>query len=116
VFADAETDVAPERRVGFQDAGSRDVGQVRLGKVRRAAEQLRQRTGQGVDRLLTGLASRRAVAGGIALEDLVPTVGELAGQTPLQLGGLGREVAGVAGQRLVPLRDELPTGRNGLAV
>jgi len=81
-----------------------------------AAEELRQRFGQGVDRLLAGLARGQAIADGVALEAPVPAVGELAGQAPPQLGRLGRVVARIARQRLVPLGDQFLARGHSLAV
>ena len=116
MLADPEADVAPGAVVRLEDAAPGDVRQVRLGQVRRAAEQLGQRAGQGVDGLLAGLAGGRAVAGGVARQALVPALGQAARQAPLQLRGFGRVRGGVAGQLLAPLGDELLAGRDGLAI
>ena len=65
VLADAEAQV-PAGLVGAELRLALDVGQVRLGQVRGPAEQLRHRTGEGVDRVLRGVAGRDLLADGVA--------------------------------------------------
>ncbi len=92
-----------------------DVGQVRLGQVRRAPEQLRDRAGERLDRLLARVAGGDLLAHGVGLEALVPAVGELAGESAAELRGEVREVAAICRKLLLPRLDERLAGRDRLA-
>src|SRR5450759_5247866 len=115
VFSDADADVAPARVGGLEDACALDGGQVRFGQARRATEELRQWLRQGIDRLLAGLARRGPIADWVRLEAARPAVGEAAGKPSLEFGRFRWVLAGVGGQLLVPIRDELLTLGDRLA-
>jgi hypothetical protein len=88
VLTDPEAEV-PARLVGAEVAAVLDVGEVALRQVGRAAEQLRDRPGKGLDRLLADLAGRESspTAG---LQAVAPARCS-AGPATTELGGLVRE-------------------------
>ena len=83
-----------------------DVGEVRLGQVGGAAEQLRHACRQRLDRVLAGVARGDLGSGFVGLEIGVPAVGKVAGEPPPELGRPGGIGCGVGGHARVPLGHE----------
>ena len=80
VLADPEAQV-PAGLVGAEVRLALDVGQVRLGQVGGAAEQLGQPRRERLDRVLAGVAGRDLGAGLVRLEVRVPAVGQAPGRS-----------------------------------
>ena len=111
VLADAEAEVAPGViRLEVVVPVRLDVGEVGFGQVGRAAEQLGQRGGEQLDRVLARVAGRNLGPVVPDREARVPAVGQPPRDPPLELG----RVAGIGLGECRQLR--LPVGDPGLAL
>ncbi len=110
VLADPEAQVAAgvlEREV----PGVPDVGQVRLGQVGGAAEELGQAHGEGVDRILAGVPGGDLGAGLVDVEVRVPVVGQAPRDPSPELAAGVRVRRLVASQRRAPVLDQVLADR-----
>lgn len=117
VLAHTEVQVALLRAAGLIGAGlSLDVRVVGVGEVSRAADQLGQVGAQSTQADLGVLAGGQAtVSRGVGGQILVPTLGQLTAQHPLELGSFLGVLGAVGGQGLVPLGLEAGAAVDGLA-
>ena len=117
VLAHTEVQVALLRAAGLIGAGfTLDVRVVGVGEVGGAADQFGQVGAQRTQADLGVLAGGQAtVFGGVGGQVLVPALGQLTAQHPLELGGFGGVLGAVGGQGLVPLGLEAGAAVDGLA-
>ena len=109
VLADAEAEV-PAGLVGAEVGFALDVGQVRLGQVRGAAEQLGQVRRQRLDGVLARVAGGHLGPGLVGREVGVPAGRQLARDPPAELGRQVRVQGGIG------IEPRAPVGLQPLAV
>ena len=107
-FAYAVIDVVAAVVAGPHRHVALEVGAVRAGQVRGAADQFRQFAGVGLDRRLRRLARGRTLAFGLHLLDegaalRRPVARHVAGHAALELGGILRVLRRIGRPRVLPL-------------